>query len=142
MAGSASLLWVIAGLIGLITVAPRTNHSIEPELNAQTAASFTIDRAPDGQFYTDANVGDVPIRLMLDPGADVVLLAGRDAERLGLAVTMGHRQVTLPGLAVGPYHLTDVAPVVAPDLPVSLLGQSFLSRLSRIEIGRNKVTLR
>lgn len=142
MAGSASLLWVLAGFAGLATVAPRLDEAIEPKSASEAASGFSIERAPDGQFYAEGAVGSVAVRLMVDQGADKVLLAKDDAERLGFEVKPGFTAITLPALSVGPHRLRDVEAVIAPDLPVSLLGRSFLARLSGVEVRRDRLTLR
>jgi aspartyl protease family protein len=142
MAGSASLLWVVAGIVGLITVAPELDGAMAPASEAPEAAGFAIERARDGQFYTDAMAGSASIRMMVDPGADRVLLAAVDAQRLGFEVTPTFTPVVIADLAVGPHRFKDVAAVIAPDLPVSLLGRSFLSRLPRVKIQRDNMVLR
>ena len=142
MAGSASLLWAIAGLVGLVTVAPTLDKAIESKASSPASGGFQIERSPDGQFYTDASAGQVAIRLMVDSGSDKVLLAGPDAERLGFPTDQGFTNVTLAELAVGPHRVRNVAAVIAPDLPVSLLGQSFLSRLSHVDLERDRMLLR
>ncbi|HEY0115388.1 MAG TPA: retroviral-like aspartic protease family protein [Allosphingosinicella sp.] len=141
MAGSASLLWVAAGLVGLVTVAPELDRALEPG-GASHSTGFAIARAPDGQFYTEAKAGDVPLRLLVDPGAETVLLSGEDAARMGLEVKPGFTPVTLPAIAVGPYEVQRVEAVIAPDLPVSLLGRSFLSRLAAVDVERERMVLR
>jgi aspartyl protease family protein len=141
MAGSASLLWVAAGLVGLVTVAPELDRALEPG-GTSHSSGFAIPRAPDGQFYTEAKAGDVPLRLLVDPGAETVLLSGEDAARMGLEVTPGFTPVTLPVIAVGPYEVQRVEAVIAPDLPVSLLGRSFLSRLAAVDVERERMVLR
>lgn len=137
MAGSASLLWVAAGLIGLATVAPRIDRAVtEPDVQVE---GFVIPRAPDGQFYIDARAGDVPVRFLVDNGIDEVLLTADDATRLGLDPS---GPLTLPTVAIGPAVLPDVTVRIAPDLPVSLIGRAFLSRTANAEIRRDRLVLR
>ena len=141
MAGSASLLWVVAGLAGLLTVAPELDRAIEPA-TAPAGGGFTIDRSPDGQFYTQAHAGGAALRLMVDPGAEQVLLSAPDAERLGLEVRPGFTPLTLPVLTVGPFQLQQVEAAIAPDLPVSLLGRSYLSRVGSWDVQGMRMVLR
>ncbi len=140
MAGSLSVLGIAAGLIGLVTLAPELAGP--PEQVPEPASGYVIPRAPDGQFYVEGKADGAAVRFMVDPGADRVLIAGVDAARLGLKAGPGFSEVVLPRLSVGPHQLTQVAAVIAPDLPVSLLGRSFLSRLAGAGIEDGKMVLR
>lgn len=136
------MLWILAGLVGLVTVAPGLDQAIEPGSAAESDGGFVIPRAPDGQFYTEARAGEQALRLMVDPGAEQVLISGTDAEQMGLEVKPGFTPVTLPKLAVGPFEVKQVEAVIAPDLPVSLLGRSYLSRLARLDVESERMVLR
>ena len=140
MAGSASLLWVAAGLIGLMTVAPEIDRVVAAADAEQVSGGFAIPRAPDGQFYVDGKAGETPVRFLIDSGTDAVLLSGWDAQRLGIAPEAG--SVTLASLAIGPLEVREVTVQVAPDLPVSLLGRAFLSRHAAAEVLRDRMILR
>jgi len=143
MAGSIPLLWIAAGLIGLATVAPQIEQAVDGgHSRAEAGGGYAIPRAGDGQFYVEGRAGDVAVRFLVDQGSDTVLLAGSDAARMGLAARPGFVPVTLPRLAVGPHELRDVQAIVAPDLPVSLLGRSFLDRLAAAEVQRDRMVLR
>jgi aspartyl protease family protein len=128
-------------VVGLITVAPELDQALEPSSQPEQPGRFVIDRAPDGQFYTQGQAGGETIRLMVDPGAEQVLLSAGDAERLGFKSGEGFTRITLPALSVGPVHASQVVAVIAPDLPVSLLGRSFLSRME-VEVGPERMVLR
>jgi aspartyl protease family protein len=142
MAGSLSVLGIVAGLIGLAALVPAPDSAVDPAAPGAHSPGFEIPRAADGQFYADAKVGHVPIRFLVDPGADRVLIAGPDAARLGLPVRPGFTPVTLPRLVLGPHQARQVSAVIAPDLPVSLLGRSFLSRLHAAEAEGGRMILR
>jgi len=141
MAGSTSFLWAGAGLIGLISVAPSIDHAVTPDAPAaRPAGGYAIDRAPDGQFYVDGRIGNARVRFLVDPDADKVLIAGPDAERIGLPA--GSANVTLDSLTVGPTRQQAVAAQIAPSMPVSLLGRAYLSRLAVVEVSGDRLTLR
>lgn len=139
MAGSASLLWVAAGLIGLATVAPSIDQMAGSPEAEITSDGFSVPRAADGQFYLEAKVGGKPVRFLVDSGIDDVVLAGVDAERIGFA---GSGRAELPSLTLGPRHASRVAARVAPKLPVSLIGRSYLTRTAAAEFGRDRLVLR
>jgi aspartyl protease family protein len=113
-----------------------------------------LQRGPDGHFYADAQVNGTTIRFMIDTGATVVVLSGRDAQRAGIqlpserATAMGVggpvevTPVVLDRIAVGGIEARSVQAAVAEDLPVSLLGQSYLERVGSVEIRGDTMVLR
>lgn len=131
--------------------------SPQSEATAQwNAGSHTLTREADGHFYARVTADNQPVRMMVDTGASVVALTGRDARALGInwrpqdlqPVARGANgmvngfPITLKRMDLGRLTLTDVQAIVIPDgLPVSLLGQSFLNRLSRMEVTGDRMTL-
>lgn len=120
-------------------------------------AGAELARAADGHFYADATVNGARIRMMVDTGATTVALTRADAQAAGLQFAAGDftatgqgaggelrlKPVTLDRVAIGPVAATGVQAVIAEDrLPVSLVGQSFLSRVSRVEIVGDRMVLR
>lgn len=110
-----------------------------------------------GHYLVNAVVNGVPVRFLVDTGATSVVLSVRDAERVGLAVdtlAFNRRAETAAGpvrvapvrlarLAVGQIELNDVAAEVnrAMNGP-SLLGMSFLARLSGFSVEEGYLVLR
>ena len=141
MAGSTTFLWAAAGLIGLISVAPEMDRAVSDDVPAHEAVDgYAIERAPDGQFYVDGQIGGTNVRFLVDPEADAVLIAGPDAARIGLPA--GNANVTLDSLTVGPTRQRAVAAQVAPAMPVSLLGRAYLSRLAAADVRGDRLILR
>lgn len=120
-----------------------------------------IPRAADGHFWVDAtassDAGRASIRFLVDTGASSVALTGEDARRLGLqtdkliysrpvATAQGETRaapVILSRLKVGGAELREVKALVMKDGPkTSLLGMSYLGRLSRIEATPEALVLR
>jgi aspartyl protease family protein len=164
------LLWLaaIAGLFALfaphgrdftltghhdLTVAP--THT-PPQTFAWLGGATVLDRQPDGHFYADADVGGNPVHFLVDTGSSVVALTGEDASNAGLDwsddqlsyVGKGANgaiygvPVTLDEVSLGGFQGEHVAAVIIPEgLPVSLLGQSFLSRVPKLDIAGDKMTL-
>ena len=112
--------------------------------------------ADDGQFHIRAEVGGVPVSFILDTGASDVMLTPAHARRLGfdpasLAYTRRYETangtvegapVTLPAVDIGLIHLAEVAASVSQaEGGSSLLGMSFLGRLSSFHIEGQKLTL-
>jgi aspartyl protease family protein len=117
-------------------------------------ASREIARSADGHFYLDAQVNGARIRFLVDTGASMVALTAADAQRAGIALPSERAQamgaggrievmpVTIERIAIGPLEARAVPGAVASELPVSLLGQSFLSRVGTVEIRGDKMVLR
>lgn len=130
----------------LATVMPA---AVDPGLGGTT-----LRRAPDGHFYADAMVNGAEVRFVVDTGASVVALTREDAQRAGLAFPTERLRaigaggeievmpVTLDRVAIGPIEAHGVPAVVGEQLPMSLLGQSFLGRLGAVEIHGDGMTLR
>lgn len=137
------------------------HYVIAAETKAQNIGSGNFDaveleRQADGHFYTDADIGGASIRLMVDTGASTIALSADDARSLGLdwnASELRHvgrgvngdvlgKPVQLQSVTVGDLQLDNVEAVIVPDgLDVSLLGQSFLSRVGAVQIEGDRMTL-
>lgn len=108
-----------------------------------------------GHVLLDANVNGWPVRFLVDTGATYVSLSARDAEAAGLSANnLVYRgmastangaarvaPVTLRELRVGQFAAENVPAVVMDNLPISLLGQSFLKRLDSYEMRDGVLTL-
>jgi aspartyl protease family protein len=119
-----------------------------------SAAPRELVRAPDGHFYAEAQVNGARIRFLVDTGASIVALTPQDAQRAGIALPSERATargvggdvevipVTIDRLAIGTIEARDVRAAVAEELEVSLLGQSYLSRVGRVEISGDRMVLR
>lgn len=120
-------------------------------------AQAAIARSADGHYWTQAMVEGRPVRMLVDTGASVVTLSRADAEKAGVSVgahdftrtlntasgPVKAAPVVLPSLAVAGVRLTAVeALVVDADMPASLLGMSYLGRLSGFEARPEGLTFR
>lgn len=116
-----------------------------------------VNKAPDGHYWAQADVDGRWVRFLVDTGASAVALTGADAQRLGLdldqldyarPVTTASGQtkaalIKLHHVSIGGARLDDVDALVVRDgLPASLLGMSYLGRLSRFEATRDTLILR
>jgi aspartyl protease family protein len=121
-----------------------------------SSITFTAERG--GHFFVEPTVNGTRIHMMVDTGATAVALTQEDAQRIGLRPPPGNftaRVNTANGVvAVAPVILREVAirdislrnvpAVVHPSntLKVSLLGMSFLSKLSHFEVTNGRLTLK
>ena len=112
---------------------------------------------PQGHFMVDVGVNGIAVQFMVDTGATRVTLTGEDARRIGLpagALDYSYRYetangpihaapVTLRDMRIDGFGITEVdATVTQGPLGVSLLGMSFLNRLSGYEVGPQGLVLK
>ena len=122
--------------------AAATKAAPDPALQGRTAY---LRKEDNGHYWANAKVDGAIIRLMVDSGAAVVALTTRDAQRLHIdtdhlkydreMITAGGRiraaSVTLGEIAIERIKVTNVEAVVMTEgLETSLLGMSFLNRLT------------
>jgi aspartyl protease family protein len=154
--GSAVFCAVLAGtgVLSLGQHTPQANIAVS-EAASVIDTSTTVDthvtaipKAKDGHFWANATVNTRAVRFLVDTGATVVALTPADAQRLGFdAKTLTYdREVTtangktyaasvnLSVVGIGQSTVRNVdAMVVKEGLTTSLLGMSYLGRLSRFE---------
>jgi aspartyl protease family protein len=118
----------------LLGVAPPRSAAREVVLTAGSGGHFTAAGSINGK----------QVRFMVDTGATLVSLGKDDAERLGIDLAGARRAttqtangpvpvwlVTLNTVRVGEVELSNVGAAVVPQpMPMVLLGNSFLSRMS------------
>ena len=153
--------------ISSLSVAFWLSHAdARSEANAATAtearspahgSAAQVIKAADGHYWAEAKIDGRAIRMLVDTGASVVALTREDASRLGLQIASTDftrtvqtasgparaAAVTLKSIAVAGAEVEDVhALVVENGLAQSLLGMSYLGRLSGFEATPARLTLR
>ena len=105
-----------------------------------------------GHFLTTGSINGASMRFLVDTGASTVAMGASDARRAGVDPTRGEKgfaqtangvaevsRVRLHSVRVGDIVLNDVeATVHSQDMPMVLLGMSFLNRM---EMQRNGDTM-
>lgn len=119
--------------------------------------SGAVSKASDGHFWADAQVSGAQgpaqnVHFLVDTGATAVALTPEDAAKLGIkaadlkyahnVTTAGGQAraaaVTLASISINGARLENVQALVVSDgLDVSLLGMSYLGRLTRFEATRD-----
>ncbi|MEO6580587.1 MAG: TIGR02281 family clan AA aspartic protease [Sphingomicrobium sp.] len=116
----------------------------------------TLDRSANGHFFADAQVNGMTVHFLIDTGASGVALTTEDAQRVGLqfspvefaAVGTGAsgevrgKLVTLDRVSLGGRSVEGVDGVILEGGGMSLLGQSFLSKMGTIEISGDRMVIR
>ncbi len=120
------------------------------------AEEIVLQRESDGHFYADVQVGGRNFRMLVDTGATVVALTAQDAMAMGLywddaavaPVARGANgpvegvNTSIDRMAIGGMQATDVRAIIIPEgAGISLLGQSFLSTIGRVEISGDRMVL-
>jgi len=107
-------------------------------------SSIVLPVSSGGHFQTSGSINGKTVQFLVDTGATTVALGRAEAERIGLdwqrgrpgmsqtangAVTV--HGITLASVRVGDVEIPNVAAVVVPmDMPMVLLGNSFLDRFN------------
>ena len=119
--------------------------------------SVTVAADPSGHFVVESTIDGIRVRMLVDTGASFVALAEADARRIGIDPSkLDYRArastangvvsvapVVLKEIVVGDISVRGVQAAVFPEgkLQVSLLGMSFLSKISKFELDRGRLTL-
>ena len=156
--GGALIVAIISPRMPAVPVAPVVAPVPSPAQPApMNGGDFTLTRAPDGHFYTDAQVNGTVIRFLVDTGASSVALSKADAAKIGLQFTDADftetgqgaggalllKPILIDRIIVGTTAAANVeAVIVNSDMKVSLLGQSWLKRVGTVEIKGDQMVLK
>jgi aspartyl protease family protein len=117
------------------------NVAAQPSGSGPAKVVLTADSA--GHFLTTGNINGVSVRFLVDTGASTIALGPSDAMRIGIDASKGQKGLTntangqavvsrvkLDSVRVGEIVMNNVdAHVLEQDMPVVLLGMSFLNRM-------------
>src|SRR5579859_2671118 len=162
------MFWSVGGLAIYLIVAnrgllaPHPDSAAAPVVpvapvekpSAMLTNSLILHAGRDGYISVDASVDGTPLRMAFDTGAAMVSLTQADAARIGIAGGLSYSMpfstangrsygapVILREIRIGQLEIDDVKAVVMPNLNVSLLGQTFLSRLDSYQMRDGVPTL-
>ena len=111
---------------------------------ANAPREIVITAAPGGHFASAGTINGKTVQFMVDTGATAIAMSQSEANRIGLDWQRGRRALTqtaggvvpihavnLSSVQVGGIEVINVDAVILPtDMPMVLLGNSFLSRFS------------
>ena len=156
MALTAAVAAVAAGQ-AVMVLAPVVRASAVrlPASRPPAAAPAAVSMGQDGHYWAQARINGQIVRMLVDTGATAVSLTAADARRVGIdpaALTYGLKVATASGEARAAITLGSVAVdgaevrnvdalVLDRDTDASLLGMSYLSRLSGFDADRETLRL-
>ena len=162
---------VIGGLVGWYAPGgPQPDAAPAPETPAakgdehlevaqaprRRGGEVALQRDANGHFYAEVATDTGKVMMLVDTGATVVALTANDAAMMGVKWNPGDVRpvargasgdvygvpVVLDRIDVGGIEARRVQAVVVPeDLDISLLGQSFLSKVNRVEVSGDEMVL-
>lgn len=155
---------IFVGLTGIIAfkddaafIGQRFMGALSPMQGmAHDDGSVSFPAGPDGHFRVQALVNGSKVTFMVDTGASDIVLAPKDARRIGIdpesltfdqqAETANGRvfgaAIRLASMSVGPIAMGELpATVNGADMSESLLGMEFLNRLRAWHVENGTLTL-
>ena len=123
---------------------------------ARSSQSVTLTADTRGHFVVEGQVNGGAVRFLVDTGATTIALSSADAVRLGIDYRKGQRglvgtangtaaayRVKLDTVQVGDIVANSVdAAVLEGNLPIALLGMSFLNRTDMRREGQTMVLIK
>ena len=140
-------------------VGQRTLAAVVPGYGVASADGGTIEftAGPDGHFLVNGKIGDTSVAFIVDTGATTVLLSYDDARKAGIDVdglrftspvlTANGQAMAAPyrigEITLGDIRRSDVTAMISQPgmVGMSLLGMSFLGRLSSFEVRGDRLVL-
>lgn len=150
------LLVVAAGAgLGLMWPSAKAPSSPVAQASDGQPRETLVERRRDGHFYVDAEVNGELVNFVVDTGAFGVILPVETARRLNIPFDEGDFQVigsgasgpvrgktiTLEKVSVDGKEVRRVEGAIAEGLDQPLLGQTYLSRLSSVEMSGDYMRL-
>ncbi|HYF22691.1 MAG TPA: TIGR02281 family clan AA aspartic protease [Caulobacteraceae bacterium] len=156
---AAAVVSALVAAQSIIALDRRVEATPEPALTRVAVATdaAAVTKGADGHFWAEAKVNGRRVRFLVDTGATTVALTADDAFRLGLKASeldFRHPVSTAAGktkaalveldyVSVAGAKVEKVQALVMEEgLETSLLGMSYLGRLSRFEATRDSLILR
>lgn len=140
---------------------PRLIAPVAPQAEERAAMVVsgpwtTLTRQSNGHFFAKALVNGQSVDFLIDTGASGVALTEADARRIGIPLDPANygvigsgasgevrgQFVTLGSVSLDGKRVEQIPGAVLEGSEVSLLGQSFLSRMGHIEIVGDRMVIR
>lgn len=148
----SALIWVLIFVAAVILYGFKDVFRTQVFSNSAVSLSENTLRLPqsfDGHYYADLIINGIEVEFVVDTGATSIVLSHSDAARAGIPMDnlryfgtaeTANGDVRVAGIMLSTVKLADWvdydlrALVTEGDTSTSLLGMTYLSRFSRIEI--------
>ena len=154
-----AFLFVVAvgAIIGYSLPSGGSAPAAQPARTSPAEAKETlVERSPLGHFYVDAEVNGELVHFVVDTGASVVALTEKDAARVGIPFSPSEftvvgtgasgavtgKAIEIDRIALDGKEARKVRGAILRGSEMSLLGQSYLGRLSSVEMSGDYMRLR
>lgn len=153
-----ALLGVVAAgaVIGLALPTAKSPEPVAAAVTGGEARETVLQRERNGHFYVHAKVNGELVRFLVDTGATGVALTVEDAKRVGLNFSNGEfehvgqgaagpirgKLVMLDDVEVDGKKVSNVSGAILDGAHISLLGQSYLSRMGEVQMRGDYMVLR
>ena len=162
-----AFLLIVIGLAALIGILAPSDEPVTPAANAapaQQGALFDpaayketkLRRRSNGHFHVTAYVNGAPVEFMVDTGATSIALTEADARAAGLTFSSAEfepvgrtangiargKAVTLSKVSIEGKEVMEVRGAILEGAEQSLLGQSYLARITAVEMNGDHMVLR
>ena len=121
----------------------RVGQNVAAQSSGKGPSTAVLTADGQGHFLTTGNINGATVRFLVDTGASMISLGAGDARRIGIDASKGQpgvvntangqtavSRVKLDTVRVGEIVLNNVDALVHQnDLPIVLLGMSFLNRM-------------
>ncbi|WP_249219113.1 TIGR02281 family clan AA aspartic protease [Loktanella sp. SALINAS62] len=147
---------IFVGVIAAVGLWGDISRDVLPRQSVTTTGDVVLPQQADGHYYIRLGVNGVPVDFVVDTGASQMVLNRDDARRVGLDPdtlrylgsantangVVQTAPVLLDSVTLGDVTETDVPAVVnGGEMFGSLLGMTYLSRFSNIQIRNGELVL-
>lgn len=156
MSKSLICVIIVGAAVGFMLPTDRSSTPAADAAGQPIRVESRIRRAPNGHFYVHATVNGELVRFLVDTGATTVALTEEDAERVGIELnrseyreigraasgTVQGQLASIDSIEIEGKRVSNVRGAVLQGSEISLLGQSYLSRLRSVEMSGEYMVLR
>lgn len=145
-----------ARLLAPSDTVPRSASNAVPTAPMTTFGTTVLKRDPNGHFFAKAAVNGMEVNFLVDTGASGVSLTVADAQAVGLQFDASEfdvigsgasgpvrgKRIVLDRVSLDGRTVEQVQGAILEGGQMSLLGQSFLAQMGRIEIANDEMVIR
>lgn len=151
------LVMIAAGVVIGIAWPSADRPAVAPAAASDGSRQETVlEREGNGHFYVHAKVNGELVRFLVDTGASSVALTAEDARRVGLQFSPSEftyvgegaagpiqgKLVMLDTVEIDGKKVENVSGAILEGSELSLLGQSYLSRMGEVQMRGDYMVLR